>query len=174
MDDYMFTKSKFNLCVGWERYLDNTRTTIFLQKTGRHIRNLIFKPMNNLFSLYQFLKTALMLYHYEKGTLGNVTSIRLYFAVKKIGVLEDEKTFGTGGQMLEKFQEFLGIMENLQTLDLRNFLLEVEDAPFLDQVCGVCCETLQTLHLINLTRKPKTLLYPGIFVNLRTLYISPQ
>lgn len=42
------------------------------------------------------------------------------------------------------------------------------------QVCTTCCETLQTLSLINLTEHELTILHPGAFVNLKTLIISPQ
>ena len=42
------------------------------------------------------------------------------------------------------------------------------------KVCIVCCETIKSLTLVNITKMNYTLLHPGTFINLQRLTISPQ
>ncbi|KAK8743095.1 hypothetical protein OTU49_001522, partial [Cherax quadricarinatus] len=87
----------------------------------------------------------------------------------------EEVVFGTGGQILAMFKKVMGIFSSLRTLELRDLLLEgCEGLQLLDEVCSTCCETLRTLVVINITKLGHTLIHPGAFVNLETLYISPQ
>ncbi|CAL4067253.1 unnamed protein product [Meganyctiphanes norvegica] len=177
MDDRIFTRLKFNLCVGWERYINHHRLTLFLQRKSRHIRTLIFNEMDNLMSLYEFMRISIFLTEHEKDIFDNVKTLSVLFKPKvwyEHAKDEDEIVYGTGGMMLSKLRELMGIFKELETLELKNFLLDGKDFQFMEEVCVICCETLRTLYLINLTRQSHTLLHPGAFINLTTLYISPQ
>lgn len=174
LSDTLLTKRKFNYCAGWQKLLDHIRVTIFLTKKGMHIQTLIFPPMTNLFNLYEFLNVSLYMHNNCPGTLDNVHTLRFWFACHQ-SERSEEVVFGTGGQILAMFKKVMGIFSSLRTLELRDLLLEgCEGLQLLDEVCSTCCETLRTLVVINITKLGHTLIHPGAFVNLETLYISPQ
>ncbi|KAK3857169.1 hypothetical protein Pcinc_036560 [Petrolisthes cinctipes] len=174
LHDTLLTKRKFNYCSGWQKLLDHVRVTIFLNRKGMHIQNLIFLPMNNLFNLYEFLNVALYMHYNCPGTLDKVQSVRFQFACQ-VADRSEEVVFGTGGQILEMFKQVISVFPLLKHLELTDLLLDGCDGlHILDQVCTTCCETLQTLTLINLTKQDLTILHPGTFINLNTLIISPQ
>nr|XP_045596063.1 F-box only protein 39-like isoform X1 [Procambarus clarkii] len=174
LHDTLLTKRKFNYCAGWQKLLDHIRVTIFLTKKGMHIRTLIFPPMSNLFNLYEFLNVSLYMHNNCPGTLDNVHTLRFRFACQQTERSE-EVVYGTGGQILAMFKKVMGVLPLLRTLELRDLLLDGhEGLELLDEVCVTCCETLRTLILINITKLGHTLLHPGAFVNLKTLFISPQ
>ncbi|XP_071512758.1 uncharacterized protein [Panulirus ornatus] len=174
LHDTLLTKRKFNYCAGWQKLLDHIRVTTFLTKKGMHIQTLIFRPMNNLFNLYEFLHLSVYLHNNCPGTLDNVHTLRFHFACQ-ITERSEEVVFGTGGQILAKFKELMGLFAFLKTLELRDLLLEgCEGLQLLDEICVTRCENLQTLILINLTKLGHTLIHPGAFINLQTLVISPQ
>nr|XP_027226980.1 uncharacterized protein LOC113818956 [Penaeus vannamei] len=64
----------------------------------------------------------------------------------------------TGGEILQMFKRLLGILTKLKTLELRDLLLEGADGLQL-LVCVECCETLQTLILVNITKHSHCLLH---------------
>ncbi|XP_069187995.1 uncharacterized protein [Procambarus clarkii] len=157
-----------------QKLLDHHRATLFLTKKGEHIRSLIIKPMNNLFNLYEFLNISYYLNDKFPSILGQVHTLRFHFECH-IAERSEEVVFGTGGLMLSMFKRVLGILPALKTLEIKDLLLNTTDGlQLLDDVCVTCCETLQTLILINITKVGLTLLHPGVFINLRTLAISPQ
>ncbi|XP_018027591.1 uncharacterized protein LOC108682857 isoform X1 [Hyalella azteca] len=172
--DNLLTKRKFNYYAGWEKLLDSVRVSTFLTKRGPMIRSLIFKPMENLYNLYEFLNLSHYLKNNVPGVLANVHTLRFHFSCH-LAHRSEEVVFGTGGQTLAMLKKVLGMLTELRTLELRDLLLEgKEGVHLLDDVCSVCCETLRTLILINVTKMSHTLLHPGAFVNLTMLVISPQ
>ncbi|XP_042216465.1 uncharacterized protein LOC121862332 isoform X2 [Homarus americanus] len=174
LHDELLTKRKFNYYSGWQKLLDHFRATIFLNKKGKHIRTLIFQPMSNLFNLYEFLNISFYLNLKDPSILENVHTLRFHFSCH-VAERSEEVVFGTGGLMLSMFKRVLGILSGLKTLELRDLLLEGADGfELLEDVCTTCCETLQTLILINITKHGQTLLHPGVFINIKKLVISPQ
>ncbi|XP_076060071.1 uncharacterized protein LOC143036511 isoform X3 [Oratosquilla oratoria] len=174
MHDELLTKRKYNYYAGWQKLLDHFRVTIFLTKKGANIRTLIFQPMSNLFNLYEFLNVACYMKDNCPGTLDNVHTLRFQFECH-MSQRAEELVFGTGGQLLTMLKRVMGILSGLRTLELRDLLLDgTEGLQLLDDVCCVCCETLKSLTLINVTKLGHTLLHPGTFINLETLIISPQ
>uniref|UniRef100_A0A6A7FS53 F-box/LRR-repeat protein 21 n=1 Tax=Hirondellea gigas TaxID=1518452 RepID=A0A6A7FS53_9CRUS len=172
--DGLLTKRKFNYYAGWEKLVDSVRVSIFLTKRGGFIRSLIFQPMDNLYNLYEFLNLSHYMRNNMPGVLDKVHTLRFRFACQ-LGQRSEELVFGTGGQTLRMLKKIMGMLPDLKTLELRDLLLEgKEGLQLLDEVCVVCCETLRTLILINITKMAHTLLHPGTFVNLTTLVISPQ
>ncbi|XP_069997731.1 F-box only protein 39 isoform X1 [Penaeus vannamei] len=172
--DELLTKRKFNYYSGYQKRLDHYKVTIFLSNMGKFIKTLIIKPMTNFFSLYEFCNMSCFMNHKVPGTLDNVHTFRFHFSCH-LAQRSEEVVFGTGGEILQMFKRLLGILTKLKTLELRDLLLEGADGlQLLDDVCVECCETLQTLILVNITKHSHCLLHPGAFVNLQTLVISPQ
>ncbi|XP_063610976.1 uncharacterized protein LOC134784757 isoform X1 [Penaeus indicus] len=172
--DELLTKRKFNYYSGYQKRLDHYKVTIFLSNMGKFIKTLIIKPMTNFFSLYEFCNMSCFMNHKVPGTLENVHTFRFHFSCH-LAQRSEEVVFGTGGEILQMFKRLLGVLTKLKTLELRDLLLEGADGlQLLDDVCVECCETLQTLILVNITKHNHCLLHPGAFVNLQTLVISPQ
>lgn len=174
LHDELLVKRKFNINSGWQKLMDHIRASHFVTTKGRNIRTLIFPPMNNLFNLYEYLYISHYMNEKHPGILDNIHTLRFTFACQVIE-RQDEQVFGTGGQILAMFKNILGDLKGLRNLELRDLLLDgCEGLPLLDDLCIVCCETLRSLVLVNLTRQAHTLLHPGAFVNLKTLVMSPQ
>jgi len=77
--------------------------------------------------------------------------------------------------MLKALQDLMDNLEGLCRVELINLLLEGSEALyFLDGLCSKCTGKLRSLTLINTTRRSCQLLHPGVFINLNSLYISPQ
>jgi len=67
----------------------------------------------------------------------------------------------------------MGNLPALRHLELIDLMLETPEAQhLLDEVCSLCCLTLQTLILINTTKLQYQLLHAGVFLNLKVREIN--
>jgi len=67
----------------------------------------------------------------------------------------------------------MGNLPALRHLELIDLMLETREAQhLLDEVCSLCCLTLQTLILINTTKLQYQLLHAGVFLNLKVREIN--
>lgn len=67
----------------------------------------------------------------------------------------------------------MGNLPALRHLELTDLMLEPHEAQhLLDEVCSLCCLTLQTLILINTTKLQYQLLHAGVFLNLKVREIN--
>jgi hypothetical protein len=67
----------------------------------------------------------------------------------------------------------MGNLAALRQLELIDLMLEPHEAQhLLDEVCSLCCLTLQRLILINTTKLQYQLLHAGVFLNLKVREIS--
>ena len=172
--DRMLTRRKYNLYMGWQYTLDHYRTHIFMTKFAKHIQTLVFAPMLNFFSLFGVMN---MLGHFSERNcnfLSQVHTLKFTFSCDMADRTENA-IYGTGGQMLKALQDLMDNLEGLCRVELINLLLEGSEALyFLDGLCSKCTGKLRSLTLINTTRRSCQLLHPGVFINLNSLYISPQ
>lgn len=67
----------------------------------------------------------------------------------------------------------MGNLPALRHLELIDLMLETREAQhLLDEVCSLCCLTLQTLILVNTTKLQYQLLHAGVFLNLKVRKIN--
>lgn len=172
--DRLLSRRKYNLYMGWQYTLDHYRTHIFMSKFAKHIQTLVFSPMLNFFSLFGVMN---MLGHFSERNcnfLSQVHTLKFTFSCDMADRTENA-IYGTGGQMLKALQDLMDNLEGLCHVELINLLLESSEALyFLDGLCNNCSTKLHSLTLINTTKRPCQLLHPGVFLNLKLLYISPQ
>lgn len=180
LDDRTMTRRKFNYYMGYQHILDHYRTQICMHKIGRYIRHLLIPAMSNFFNLYEFM--VIMAYFGERSnTLHLLRTFDFTFACHMTdsdGPEQDrpqENVFGTGGKVLEALKRLMRCFTGLRHLALTDLLLEPQEAKFLlDDVAGNCMTTLRTLRLVNCSKEPHPFLHVGVFLNLSTLYLSPQ
>ncbi|KAH9366650.1 hypothetical protein HPB48_000593 [Haemaphysalis longicornis] len=179
LDDRTMTRRKFNYYMGYQHLLDHYRTQVCVHKIGRHIRHLLIPAMSNFFNLYEFM--VIMAYFGERNNaLGQLRRFEFTFGCHLLGNNADmqrpqDSVFGTGGKLLESLKRLMCCFTGLRHLALTDLLLEPQEAKFLlDDVAEACMTTLRTLRLINCSKEPYPFLHAGVFLNLTTLYISPQ
>ncbi|CAG2177620.1 unnamed protein product, partial [Oppiella nova] len=134
--------------------------------------------MENLFNLYEFMKIlSYFSEFYSQNPLQRVNALDFTFSCHQL--LErgsnEETVFGTGGKLLQSLMRLMKNLSGLQYLSLRELLLEPNEAQYLlDDVAINCCQTLLTLKVLNCSKQPYPILHVGVFINLKTLVISPQ
>lgn len=141
---------------------------------AQHIRHLIFEPMQNFYNLGEMLT---MLYQYGDRFPDNLSQVQTlkYTFNCDLASRSENAIYGTGGQLLGCLTKLMFHLQGLTHLELINLLLDSSEAMHvLDEVCYNSSESLRFLSLINLTKRPCHLLHPGVFLNLRSLCISPQ
>ncbi|KAK7872795.1 hypothetical protein R5R35_011919 [Gryllus longicercus] len=179
MEDNTLTRRKFNYYYGWQHVLDHLRTQMCLITVGRSIRCLVFEPMMNFYNLYEFMN-MLSFFAERRDTerliVGpKIRALKFTFPCNMADQEEHARIYGTGGRLLEALKRLMGNLKSLRSLQLIDLMLEpVEAQHLLDEVCSLCCLTLETLVVINTTKLPYQLLHVGVFLNLQVLYISPQ
>ncbi|GFG34363.1 hypothetical protein Cfor_08971 [Coptotermes formosanus] len=180
LDDSTLTRRKYNYYYGWQHVLDHMRTQMCITNVGRNFRQLVFGPMMNFFNLYEFMNMLSYFIERPQGDLEIGTHIRMLRFIFPCNMAardesERERIFGTGGRLLEALKRLMGNLAALRHLELIDLMLEPHEAQhLLDEVCSLCCLTLQTLTLINTTKLQYQLLHAGVFLNLKVLMISPQ
>ena len=108
-------------------------------------------------------------------TLHHIQSFKFTFSYQETMKAGSQQTYGTGGDVLQSLKKLMSFLTGLVRLELVDLLLsDCEAMNLLDQVADNCCLTLRSLSLVNMTKVPCYLLHPGAFVNLRSLYVSPQ
>ncbi|CAN7937192.1 unnamed protein product, partial [Ixodes hexagonus] len=180
LNDRTMTRRKFNYYMGYQHILDHYRTQICMHKIGRYIRHLLVPAMSNFFNLYEFM--VIMAYFGERSnTLHLLRTFDFTFACHMMdsdGPEQDgaqDNVFGTGGKVLEALKRLMRCFTGLRHLALTDLLLEPPEAKFLlDDIAGNCMTTLRTLRLVNCSKEPHAFLHVGVFLNLTTLYLSPQ
>ena len=130
-----------------------------------------------MLNFYNLGEVLTMLYHFGErypGSLSMVYTFKFTFNCD-MAYRRENAIYGTGGQLLNGLKALMSYMPGLVNLELTNLLLEGSEAlHFLDEVCYRSCLNIKVLTLVNCTKLPCQLLYPGIFLNLQTLRISPQ
>ena len=186
LEDKTLTRKKFNLCSGWQAYLDKLRSHIFLNRMGKNIRHLIFAPMYNMNSAHKLFQFMNLLSAYaQQYNLSQIQSLKFTFSCSGQSTLSSgeasnnsttpSSVYGTGGEMISSLKKLMSLLPGLTKLELINLLLDGPEAlHLLDNVCLTCCLTMRSLTLINTTKNPCHFLHPGVFLNLKTLYMSPQ
>lgn len=174
LDDHILSRRKFNLYMGWQRMLDHIRTHVYMHKMAHHIRQLIVAPMENYFNLFEFLSMLANHAYRNPHSLDHLSTLKFTFSCDLVS--RSEKTiYGTGGQCLDSLKRLMVHLTGLRKLELVNLLLDSTDGlNLLNDVSEQCYLTLRSLALINTTKYTCQLLHPGVFLNLETLYISPQ
>ncbi|XP_012257967.2 uncharacterized protein LOC105687145 isoform X2 [Athalia rosae] len=184
LQDTTLTRGKFNYYSGWEYILDHMRTSMCLNKVGRHFRNLIFDPMLNFYNLFEFMN--MISWYAEKQGSDNTSVAGVGTLIRRLKFTfpcnmanrddpEGVRVFGTGGKLLEALRRLMANLANLRCLELIDLMLDNREAIYLlDDVCAVCTETLSKLVLINTSRYRCPLIHVGMFLNLKILVISPQ
>ncbi|KAH6940487.1 hypothetical protein HPB50_000508 [Hyalomma asiaticum] len=171
LDDRTMTRRKFNYYMGYQHLLDHYRTQICVHKIGRHIRHLLIPAMSNFFNLYEFM--VIMAYFGERNNASPLAATS--WATTPTARDRKDSVFGTGGKLLESLKRLMCCFTGLRHLALTDLLLEPHEAKFLlDDVAETCMTTLRTLRLVNCSKEPYPFLHAGVFLNLTTLYISPQ
>ena len=172
--DCFLSRRRFNLYMGWQYTLDHYRTHIYMTKFARHIQTLIFSPMLNFISLFGIMNMLGQFRERDVDFLSRVRTFKFTFSCD-MGDRTENAIYGTGGQLLRTLQSLMESLSGLCHLELINLLLVSSEAlNFLDSICYNCSLTLHSLSLINTTKMPCQLLHPGMFLNLNSLYISPQ
>lgn len=190
LEDKILVRRKFNLCYGWQDYLDKLRSHFFLQKMGKHMRYLIFSPMSNMNGAnMQFQFIHILTTYAIRNPLDHIQHLKFTFSCPVLatsqisdgavqahpGLGTSSSVYGTGGDMMTCLKSLMAILPGLTRLELINLMLDSSEAlKLLDQVCWTCCGTMHTLNLVNFTKLPCAILHPGVFIKLRSLTISPQ
>lgn len=130
-----------------------------------------------MLNFYNLGEVLTMLCHFAErypAALDMVHTLKFTFNCD-MAYRRENAIYGTGGQILKALKTLMSFMPGIVNLELTNLLLEGSEAlHLLDEVCYKSCLTIQTLTLVNCTKMPCQLLYPGAFLNLHTLRISPQ
>ncbi|KAG8194053.1 hypothetical protein JTE90_003003 [Oedothorax gibbosus] len=176
LNDRTLTRRKFNYYMGDQYVLDHHRTQLCLHRVARGFRKLIIKPMENFLNLYEFM-TNLSYFCENYEPLVRIKTLDFTFGCNFSAedVQGSNKVFGTGGKILEALKRLMDDLTGLKHLSLQDLLLEKEEAKFLlDDVVYNCCESMRTLKLVNCSKNPYAMLHPAVFVNLKSLTLSPQ
>lgn len=84
--------------------LDHLRAQLCLNSIGRHIKTLIFKPINNFYNLYEFMN--MISFYAEKqdhpgcsvkGIGSQITSLQYTFPCN-MAIRNETRLYGTGGK----------------------------------------------------------------------------
>ncbi|XP_014211697.1 uncharacterized protein LOC106641702 [Copidosoma floridanum] len=184
LEDTTLTRGKFNYYSGWQYVLDHMRTSTCLNKIGKNIKCLVFEPMMNFYNLYEFMN--MISWYVEKQGSDNTTVAGVGTNIRRLKFTfpcnmanrnnpEAVRLFGTGGKLLEALKRLMRNLENLKCLELIDLLLDSTEASHLmDDICSNCTQTLSKLVLINATKTHCPILHVGVFLNLKTLVISPH
>ncbi|XP_067135359.1 F-box/LRR-repeat protein 3 [Centruroides vittatus] len=175
LDDRTLTRRKFNYYLGYQYILDHQRTQICLHRVGRAIRTLIFRPIPNFFNLYEFMSIVTYFCEFfDENPMCLVKNLHFRFACDSASN-SSEEVFGTGGRLLQALKRLMKNLIGLRYLSLQDLLLDTPEAMFLlDDVVQNCSETLRTLRIVNCTKVPYAFMHVGVFLNLKTLIVSPQ
>ena len=170
----VLSRRRFNYHLGWQYTLDHYRAQIFLYKTAKNIRTLIFAPMLNFFNLFEVMNMLSQFSERYPGSLDNIHTLKFTFNCD-MAFRTENAIYGTGGQLLQALKNLMSFLPGLTSLELTNLLLDSSEALYLlDDVCYTRCLNLHSLTLINCTKAPCRLLHPGAFLRLHSLRISPQ
>ncbi|KAK4023864.1 hypothetical protein OUZ56_009259 [Daphnia magna] len=174
LEDRVLSRRRFNYHLGWQYTLDHYRAQIFLYKTAKNIRTLIFAPMLNFFNLFEVMNMLSQFSERYPGSLDNIHTLKFTFNCD-MAFRTENAIYGTGGQLLQALKKLMSFLPGLTSLELTNLLLDSSEALYLlDDVCYTRCLNLHSLTLINCTKVPCRLLHPGAFLRLHSLRISPQ
>ncbi|XP_065200607.1 F-box only protein 39 [Planococcus citri] len=180
-DDKTLTRRLFNYYSGWQYMLDHLKTQQCLTTIGRHLKTLIFKPINNFYNLYEFMN---MISFYSeqknnpnctvKGIASQITCLQYTFPCN-MATRNETKLYGTGGKLLDALKKLMNNLPALRDLQLTDLMLDSHEAlQLLDQICFSLSLTMNKLVLINISKTQCPLLHAGVFLNLHELVISPQ
>lgn len=112
--------------MGDQFVLDHHRTQLCLHKFARGIRNIIIKPMDNFFNLYEFM-TILSYFCENYEQLNLIKTLDFTFSCElspEITHGYGDKIFGTGGKLLQALKRLMDNLAGLKHLSLRDLLLE--------------------------------------------------
>ncbi|XP_055920996.1 F-box only protein 39 [Eupeodes corollae] len=183
VDDQTLTRTKYNYYSGWQYVLDHMRTQNFMQRVGRHIGGLVFRPLHSFNNIFQFM--TLLSWSIEKrnerpeltGVGLRIRSLVYEFPCNMSQTDDPEgiKLFGTGGQLLKCLKNLMTQLTQLRVLKLIDFVLERYEANhLLDEVLDSCFSHMRVLNLVNVTTTHCPIMHVGLFANLRVLTMSPQ
>lgn len=185
-DDTMLTRRIFNYYSGWQHMLDHVRVQICLNKIGRFIKTLIFKPVYNFYNLYEFMN-MISFYAEQATTAGggnhqlnrrpigsNISTLHYTFPCN-MSTNNRMRVYGTGGKLLDSLKKLMKNLPSLRNLELVDLMLDAEEAlTFLDHLCYTHCLIMERLTVVNISKTQCELLHLGMFLNLQVLVISPQ
>ena len=199
-DGAIFTRRKFNFYRGYERLLNPYRVQFFLPRKGAFLRRLIIKPVPEYHNLCDFLNilSGFIRYHSADGypfplleefsftfhVLVSVDNdeneqgaiINAYFQHPNAFIRGKKRYYGTGGVILQTLRRFISSVRGLRRFHLNNLLLESDSdvGACLDELLENSGETLEYLEILNYTSHILPLYIVGLFVNLKTVVISPH
>ncbi|CAJ0955244.1 unnamed protein product, partial [Mesorhabditis belari] len=179
--DDIFVRRKFTQHSGWQNHIDHYRIRFLTAKVVTKWHRFEVIPVANLSNMYEFLRTiSNFSEYYERNAgeepLSGLRSFRFHWEmlIQKAALnqfnrdessrQEDQnekhkpdevRDIGTGGTMLEGIWFFLQHLYGLKIWLFFN-------------------EKLEEFYLLNATLYRKSIMYLGLFLNLRKLVVSPQ
>ncbi|XP_046335932.1 uncharacterized protein LOC124117950 [Haliotis rufescens] len=169
------TRRIFNLYKGYQRDLCCRKTQVCLLKVGAHFKKIIITPIDNFFSLYEFLRVLNCFFEfYEEFPMPKLHTFLFTFSCESRGIA-GVRIHGTGGKILDILKLTLRNIRTLKSLRLNQLLLDECEVPgLIESMIGSCQETMRTLELLNLSKVPVPLPELARFSNLFRLTVSPQ
>jgi len=151
------------------------RVSKALNAIGEKLKCLSFLPHENLHNIVTFQEVVCRWCTINKKKLPNIKCFVYVFPCDFAKKRNEVAIFGTGGMILQNMKDLLHCLPGLERLELVDLQLDGLDGEHvLDEVSEVCCFSLKTLKIVNITRMPFSMLAVSSFVNLRCLIISPH
>eukprot|EP00092_Neocalanus_flemingeri_P001028 GFUD01001097.1.p1 GENE.GFUD01001097.1~~GFUD01001097.1.p1 ORF type:complete len:570 (-),score=89.29 GFUD01001097.1:101-1810(-) len=159
----------------YEATVDTMRVSAALNSIGMKLKCLSFMPHENLHNIVTFQEVVCRWCNVNRKKLPNIKCFVYVFPCDFAKKRNEVEIYGTGGMILQNMKDLLTCLPGLERLELVDLQLDGLDGEHaLDEVSEVCCFSLKTLKIVNITRIPFSMLAVSSFVNLRCLIISPH